>query len=71
MSNVIKLCLIRKSSQSAAPEEVQNLIKQLTEQVGSIATSVDASKAEQMGSDLKTLSDEITKAEPRKAWYQF
>jgi hypothetical protein len=68
MSNVSSY-VNQKVSQSAAPEEVQNLVKQLTEQVRLIATSVDQKKAEQMGSDLKTLSEEMTKAEPRKAWY--
>ena len=55
---------------SSASDEVKNLMKQLSEQMAAIDPSVSPAKVEQMGSDLKTLSDEMAKAEPRQKWYQ-
>lgn len=58
--------------QSNESDEVKKLVKQLTEQITAIANSTNsnnASNVQQMGEDLKTLSNEMAKPKPRSAWY--
>jgi hypothetical protein len=57
-------------NESAMSEDVKQLVKQLTEQIVAIDATVNPTKVQQMAGDLKTLSDEMVKAEPRRKWYE-
>jgi cysteinyl-tRNA synthetase len=55
---------------SSASDQVKYLMKQLSEQIAAIDPSVNPAKIEQMGKDLKALSEEMAGAEPRRKWYE-
>jgi hypothetical protein len=55
---------------STAPNEVKELVKQLAEQIAVISARIDQPKAELMGKDVKTLSEEMANPQPRKSWYK-
>jgi hypothetical protein len=57
-------------NQSEQSDELKETVKKLAEQVALIGTKIDPEIAEQMGSDVKALSDELTKSKPRRAWYE-
>lgn len=57
-------------SQSGESEELKETVKKLAEQVALIGLKIDPAVAQQMGSDVKALSEELTKAKPRRAWYE-
>lgn len=55
---------------STAPDEIKELVKQLTEQIAALSSLVDQPNVENMGKDVKTLSEEIASPQPRKSWYK-
>jgi thioredoxin reductase len=57
-------------SQSAASDEVKELVKKLAKQIEEIALKIDPNQTRQLGDDLRTLSDEMAKPEPRRKWYE-
>jgi hypothetical protein len=69
MANVVNH-VNQKVEQSGASDQVQQLVKQLTEQVNAISAQIPPEKATQMGNDLKTLSDEMALPQPRRKWYE-
>jgi hypothetical protein len=56
--------------QSNASEDVKNLIKKLGDQISSTSSKIDPEKAQQMGADIKTLSEEVKNSKPRRKWYE-
>jgi ferredoxin len=57
-------------SNSASSDEVKELTKKLAAQIAEISPKIDPSISQQMGSDAKVLSEEMTKPHPRKPWYE-
>jgi hypothetical protein len=69
MSNVANT-VNQQMNASAASEEVKILVKQLADQIAALSSSTNPEKIKEMGDDLMTLSNEMTKAEPRRKWYE-
>lgn len=69
MNNVTNT-VTQNLSGSSAPAEVQDLLKQLVQQIEAISTQVDPAKTKQMGGDAEVLSREVASAEPRRQWYE-
>jgi hypothetical protein len=57
-------------NQSAANDEIKELVKKLGEQIATAGSTIDPVRAQQMGSDVKALSEEIKNSEPRRKWYE-
>jgi flagellar biosynthesis/type III secretory pathway protein FliH len=57
-------------NESAVSDDVKQLLKQLAEQIAAIDVTANPTKVQQMAGDLKTLSDEVVKTEPRRKWYE-
>jgi hypothetical protein len=58
-------------SRSSAPSEALDLVKKLGGQIEEISSKIDPGKTQHMGSDLQTLSQEMTQSEPRAETYKF
>jgi len=58
-------------NKSQSSGEVKELIKLLMDRIATASSSVDRNIAKQMGDDVKVLSEEINRPEPRKKWYEF
>lgn len=56
--------------QSTAPAELQALVKQLTEQIKEISTKVDSKTTQSMADEVKALSENLAKEEPKRRWYE-
>ena len=56
--------------QASTPDDVKALVKELADRIAAVALQVAPETAEQMGGDVKALSDEMTKTQPRRKWYQ-
>ncbi|HEV7787150.1 MAG TPA: hypothetical protein VGQ28_17545 [Thermoanaerobaculia bacterium] len=56
--------------ESAVGQQAKELVKALATEVAALAERVDKEHAEQMGSDLTRLSEEMAKSKPRRAWYE-
>jgi hypothetical protein len=69
MSNVTNT-VNQQLTQSAAPDDVQALIKQLVKQIEEIATKIEPQKTQQLGADVEALTKEVTSPQPRKKWYE-
>lgn len=69
MSNVTNTVAQNLSRSSVSPE-VQELIKTLTKQIEDLATKIEPAATQQMGSDVETLSKEISSPRPRRKWYE-
>ena len=55
---------------SASPDEVKELVRQLTEQINAIADRVEPALAQKMGKNLKKISEEMAEPTPDRKWYQ-
>jgi len=56
--------------QSSASDEVNQLVKQLADQISAISGKIDPKQTQRMGSDLQTLTNEVKQPEPRRDWYE-
>ena len=54
----------------AASDDIKELVKELAERIAAIDSSVGPEQAKQMARDLKTLSEEMAKSQPRRKWYE-
>ncbi|MFM4805902.1 hypothetical protein ACEUC3_18720 [Aeromonas bivalvium] len=55
---------------STQPAEVKALVASLAAKIKEASTHIDPDKTKEMGSDLETLSKEMTQAKPRCKWYE-
>lgn len=55
---------------STQPDEVKALVASLTAKIKEASAYIDPDKTKQMGSDLESLSKEMTQAKPRRQWYE-
>ena len=60
----------QRLNESGANDDVKQLVSQLTERIAAIDPTVNPAKVRAMADDLKTLSDEVSKPEPRRKWYE-
>jgi hypothetical protein len=54
--------------QAPSSDQVKKSVRQLTKEIVLLSASVNPEIAQQLGGDVKTLSEELKKQEPRKAW---
>lgn len=66
--NIENSNIIIKDSQ--APDELKNLLKQLTESVTIMVEQLSDEQKEQVTDDLQTFTKEATKKKPRQDWWQ-
>jgi hypothetical protein len=59
-----------KARDSAVPKELQEALKQLSQQVAEMAKHLPPEQARQVAQDLETLTTEATSGKPRKKWYE-
>jgi hypothetical protein len=55
---------------SSSPDEVKELVRQLTDQINAIADRVEPALAEKMGKGVKRISEEMAEPKPDRAWYE-
>ena len=55
---------------SSSPDEVKELVQQLTDQISAIANRVEPSLAQQMGKGVKRISEEMAETKPDRKWYE-
>jgi hypothetical protein len=60
----------QRLNESGANDDVKQLVSQLTARIAAIDPTVNPAKVRAMADDLKTLSDEVSKPEPRRKWYE-
>jgi uncharacterized protein YjbI with pentapeptide repeats len=68
--NVFKDAVHQNLTKSPATDEVKLLVRQLIEQIQTIANKVPSAATTQMGEDAVILSREMAKPTPRREWYE-
>ncbi|HEY6763951.1 MAG TPA: hypothetical protein VI386_04205 [Candidatus Sulfotelmatobacter sp.] len=69
MSNVTNT-VNQNVDSSGAGADAKNMVKELMNRVREVSGSIDPELAKQLGDDVQSLSQEMTRKEPRKEWYQ-
>ena len=69
MSNVTNTVTSNLDRAPGQASEVKDLVRALTEQIAALSKQVDPKQTQNMGDAVETISKEMTKSEPRRAWY--
>jgi len=59
-----------KMTESRAPDDVKDLIRELSAQVKLIADKIDQTQLQKMGKNLTKLSEEVASSVPEQSWYE-
>jgi len=59
-----------KAGGAASPEETKALLQQLAEQVAKVAEKLPEEKAAEVADDLERFTEEATKDNPRRKWWE-
>jgi len=57
-------------SASGAPDEVKQVLQQLSKEVAKVAEKLSAEAGQNLADDLKGLTNELTKQNPRQKWWE-